>query len=246
MSPLILAALAIVVFLTSVLSGIFGMAGGMILLAVLLTMMPVATAIAVHGLVQIVANGSRAIFSRAFIDWRILGVTVLGLLTAAAVLVILRYSPDLVVVTIVVGLLPILVWLRKSWLALDASKPSHAYLSGLVSGGLNLAVGAAGPTIDLFYIRTNMDRRKVIATKAAVQVVSHGAKVIFYGLTASALSLGDLWVIVIAAPFAVFGTNVGYRILQRLTDDGFRKWTRYIVTSIGLVYLVRGLMMLWA
>jgi len=246
MSPLILALIAVATFCTSILSGIFGMAGGMILLAALMTLLPVATAIAVQGAIQLVANGSRAIFSRAYIDWRILGTILLGLLTAATLLFIIRYTPDFVTVCIAVGLMPILVWIPKDWLALDASKPFHGFLCGFFGSGLNLAVGVAGPTIDIFFIRTEMDRRTVIATKAAAQVMSHSAKIVFYGAMASAMAPGDWTIALIAAPFAIVGTNVGYRILQRLSDEGFRRWTRYIVTGIGIFYLVRGLLALQA
>ena len=71
---LITALIALSVFLTSTLSGVFGMAGGLVLLAILFTILPVATAIAVQGAIQIVANGSRAWFSREHIDWRVLAI----------------------------------------------------------------------------------------------------------------------------------------------------------------------------
>ncbi|MCW5719844.1 MAG: TSUP family transporter [Devosia sp.] len=241
MSPLLLAFIAIAVFFTSTLSGVFGMAGGLVLLAALLTVLPVATAIAVQGAIQIVANGSRAIFSRHYIDWRILGTICLGLAAAAVLLFILRYTPDLATVCVAIGLMPILVWMPKQWLALDASKPLHGFLCGFLGGGLNLAVGVSGPTVDIFFIRTQMDRRTIIATKAATQVVSHAAKVVFYGAAASAMAAGDWLTVLIAAPFAIAGTNLGYHILQRLTDEGFRAWTRWIVTFIGIFYLARGL-----
>lgn len=245
MLPLLTAALvALCVFLTSTLSGVFGMAGGLVLLAVLLAMLPVATAIAVQGAIQIVANGSRAWFSREHIDWRVLGVICLGLAAAALALYVLRYTPDLATVCIAIGLMPILVWIPKHWLALDASKPHHAFLCGFLGGGLNLAVGASGPTVDIFFIRTLMDRRKIIATKAATQVISHAAKVVFYGGLATAMSGNDWLLVVIAAPFAVAGTNLGYHILQRMSDDGFRAWTRWVVTGIGLFYLGRGILLL--
>lgn len=247
MLPLLTAALvALCVFLTSTLSGVFGMAGGLVLLAVLLAMLPVATAIAVQGAIQIVANGSRAWFSREHIDWRVLGVICLGLAAAALALYILRYTPDLATVCIAIGLMPILVWIPKHWLALDASKPHHAFLCGFLGGGLNLAVGASGPTVDIFFIRTLMDRRKIIATKAATQVISHAAKVVFYGGLATAMSGNDWLLVLVAAPFAVAGTNLGYHILQRMSDDGFRAWTRWVVTGIGLFYLGRGIFLLAA
>jgi uncharacterized protein len=238
------AIIAAAVLVTSTLSGVFGMAGGLILLAVLLAMMPVATAIAVQGAIQIIANGSRAWFSRDFIDWRVLGWICLGLLVAAITLFVLRYTPDLATVCIAIGLMPILVWIPKHWLALDASKPLHAFFCGLLGGGLNLAVGVSGPTVDIFFIRTEMDRRKVIATKAATQVISHAAKVAFYGALATAVGAADWMLVLVAAPFAIAGTSLGYQILQRMTDDGFRKWTRWVVTGIGVFYMYRGLSLL--
>jgi uncharacterized protein len=241
---LIPALVALAVFFTSTLSGVFGMAGGLILLAMLLALLPVATAIAVQGAIQIVANGSRAWFSRAYIDWRVLAVICLGLATAAVLLFILRYQPDLATVCIAIGLMPILVWIPKHWLALDANKPLHAFFCGFFGGGLNLAVGVAGPTIDIFFIRTQMDRRVVIATKAAVQVISHAVKVVFYSTLATAMAWGDWMLVLVAAPLAVAGTNLGYHILQRMSDDGFRQWTRWIVTAIGVFYLFRGVSLL--
>ena len=100
MFPLLTTAfVALAVFATSALSGVFGMAGGLVLLAILLAMLPVATAIAVQGAIQIVANGSRAWFSRAHIDWRVLGVISTGLAAAGLLLYILRYTPDLAAAT---------------------------------------------------------------------------------------------------------------------------------------------------
>lgn len=241
---LISSIVAVAVFLTSILSGVFGMAGGLLLLATLLALLPVATAIAVQGAIQIVANGSRAWFSREHIDWRVLGFICIGLAGAAVVLFILRYTPDLAAVCIAIGLMPILVWIPKHWLALDASKPVHAVLCGFLGGGLNLAVGVSGPAVDIFFIRTQMDRRRIVATKAATQVISHAAKVVFYGAVATAMGTGDWILVLIAAPFAVAGTNLGYHILQRLSDEGFRKWTRWIVTAIGIFYMARGLSLL--
>ena len=46
------------VLATSVLSGILGMAGGMLLMAVLVSLLPVSGAMVLHGAVQAMANGS--------------------------------------------------------------------------------------------------------------------------------------------------------------------------------------------
>lgn len=244
LSPIIFIGMAVVVFLTSLLSGIFGMAGGLILLWVLLLLMPIGTAIAVHGVIQMVSNGSRAWFSRHYIDRRIFAILCIGLAVSAAVLLVADYKPDIIVVSIAIGLMPILVWLPVQRLQLDASRPSHALVCGLIAGALTVGVGVSGPTIDIFFIRTMMDRRKVIATKAAVQMVSHMTKVAFYWNAASLLPASDWIAILIAAPIAILGTSAGHAVLQRMTDAGFRAWTRWIVTGVGAVYLLQGLQQL--
>jgi len=236
-------AMLVAVFATSTLSGIFGMAGGLILLAILLLLLPVGTAIAVQGAIQIVSNGSRAYLSRAFIDWRILGIICIGLFVAGVLLFILRYMPDLATVYITIGLLPILVWIPTSWLELDAQKPVHAFICGFIAGGLNLAVGVSGPTVDIFFIRTAMDRRKIIATKAATQVISHAAKIVFYWDAAMVLSPTEWATVGISAPLAIAGASTGYWVLQRMSDTNFKAWTRWIVTAVGIYYLIRGIML---
>lgn len=244
MTVVLFAGMTVTVFLTSLLSGIFGMAGGMILLWVLLFLVPVATAIAVHGLVQMVSNGSRAWFSRDYLDYRILATLTAGLFSAAILLILVAYRPSLIVVSIVVGLLPILVWLPLGKLELDASKPLHAFTCGFLSGGLAIGVGVSGPSIDVFFIRTNMDRRTVIATKSAIQFLTHATKVAFYWDAAMTLSSEGWLAIAAAVPIAVLGTRSGNIILHRMTDANFRAWTRWIVTGIGAVYFVSGIMQL--
>jgi len=236
--------LVVAVLLTSTLSGVFGMVGGMVLLWLLLLVMPVTTAIAVQGMLQLVANCSRAYFARAWMDWRIIGFSTLGLGLAVLALVLVRYTPDVATVSLCVGLLPIAVWTPARWIRLDAARPLHALLCGFVSGGLNIGVGVAGPVVDIFFIRTGMDRRQIIATKAALQVLSHIAKIVYYAGSLALLSRAEIASIGIAAPFSVLGSIIGHQILVRLTNEGFRQGTRWLVTGVGAFYFAQGIYLL--
>ena len=233
-----------VVFMTSALSGVFGMAGGLVLLWFLLMLFPVATAIAVHGVIQLTANASRAWLSRRFIDWRIVALMTCGVVAAALCLLLVNYTPNAITVSLLIGLMPVLVWMPKAWFYFNAAKASHALSCGFVAGGLTIAAGLSGPLIDIFFIRTSMDRRQVVATKAMIQVISHGIKIVFYLGAALTLSQGQWAMILLAAPFAMLGTQTGNRILQRLTDANFRTWTRWIVTAIGGFYFIQGVAMM--
>ena len=59
LAPFALAVIGISILVTSFISGIFGMAGGLILLGVLLLFMDVAPAMVLFGTIQIAANGWR-------------------------------------------------------------------------------------------------------------------------------------------------------------------------------------------
>ena len=63
--------LSAAVVATSFISGILSMAGGMILMGILLATMSVGSAMIVHGVTQLASNGWRAILWRQFIDRRI-------------------------------------------------------------------------------------------------------------------------------------------------------------------------------
>lgn len=61
MAPALVALLGAVMLGTACLSGIFGMAGGMILMGVLLAVMSVPDAMALHGVTQMASNASRGL-----------------------------------------------------------------------------------------------------------------------------------------------------------------------------------------
>ena len=59
--------------------------------------------------------------------------------------------------------------------------PYVAFASGFVAGLLNLTAGVSGPLIDTVFVRTGLNRHQIVATKAAIQVFNHVAKITVYG-----------------------------------------------------------------
>ena len=86
MSFAVIAFLLAATFVTATISGVFGMAGGLILMGVLASIVPVATAMVMHGFIQIVSNGSRAFLLRKHISWAITGRYALGIGAAIALI----------------------------------------------------------------------------------------------------------------------------------------------------------------
>lgn len=233
---------------TACISGIFGMAGGMIFMGIIAAFMGVAEAMVVHGAVQSVSNSYRSYLLRPDIRWDILGYTLLGALPAIALLALARFVPEEGVLYLMLGALPFLLWLPRGWMQGDAEKPLHAMLCGAMVMALNLVAGVAGPALDFFYVKTKLTRKEIVATKAVTMFCSHMVKIVYFGLpliAASGLSsLPPFWIFAAAIPCVMVGTFTGTRILNRLSDVGFRSYTKYLVTVIGCVYLYRGVSLL--
>jgi uncharacterized membrane protein YfcA len=241
--------LIVTAFLTALLSGIFGMAGGLVLMGALAFVLPVSAAFVTHGILQLVANGWRAVLHRRHIDWRIIGTYALASAVAGGVVAAVAFAPSKPLLFLLLGLVPMLVWLPKHWLELDARKTSHALTSGFLVTLVNLTAGVAGPLLDIFFVRTALTRHQIVATKAATQVFSHLAKILVYGaplaLAAEPGGIPPWWVFALAIPASMLGTAAGGRVLDRITDVDFKRWTAWIVTAIGLFYLARAAQLTW-
>ena len=168
-------------FVTAAISGVFGMAGGLLLKGALALVLPVSATFVVHGLLQLVANGWRAILHRRHVSWRIVGIYALGAFVAAGLVGLVAYEPTRATLYLLMGLVPGLVWLPPGWIKVDASRPGQAYVCGLSVTGVNLTAGVAGPFLDVFFVRTALTRHEIVATKAATQVFSHLMKIAVYG-----------------------------------------------------------------
>lgn len=243
MAPLTSFLLLLAVLITATLSGVFGMAGGLLLMGALTLALPVAAAMVTHGAIQFVSNGWRAFLHRGHILWRIIVLYALGSALAAGALALVTYQPTKAWVFLLLGLIPGLAWLPKDRFDLDAAKPAHAILCGASVTGLNVIAGVSGPLLDVAFVRTTLTRHQIVATKAASQALSHTVKMIFYGgamiVSAETAALPPLWFFAIAAALAMIGAWLGGLVLARMSDKSFLKWTRLIVTGIGAVFLVQ-------
>lgn len=241
------ALILVAAFGTALLSSVFGMAGGLVLMGILALVLPVQAAFVTHGVLQLVANGGRAVLQRGHIRWGVVFSYGVGSLAASAIVLWLAFTPSRALLFLCLGLTPLLTWLPGDRLRLDAEQPAHAMLAGLSVTGLNLAAGVAGPLLDVFFVRTTMTRHAVVATKAATQVLAHLAKAVVYGTALARIGgagMPPAGIVALALPLSFAGTLAGGRILDRLSDAAFRRWTRWIVTVIGVFYLIQAVRLL--
>ena len=138
---------------TAFLSSIFGMLGGLILMGILVSIMPVSQAMVLHGLIQLTSNGYRAWLNRKDINWSIVATLIVGNIIALAGLVFVAFVPDRITVLLALGLLPYIAWALPKNAALDVTKKPIGLLAGMVVVATNLLAGVGGPLLDVFFQR---------------------------------------------------------------------------------------------
>ena len=243
----ILAALAVVAVVTSFISGIFGMAGGMLLIGFLLVLLPVPVAMVFHGVIQIAANSWRSWLWRHHINWSVVLQFGLGSAFSLVVFSSLTFVPSKPLVLMAVGLTPFVALAVPQRIAPNIERRGQAFVAGAIGGALQLVSGVTGPILDIFYVRTGMTRQVNVATKAAAQVLGHLTKVIYFALVIEGPAGRDpeQWLVMgFAAAFAVLGTTLSRSFLDRMSDKQFYHWTRRVILALGAVYIGQGVWML--
>ena len=227
--------------LTSTLSGVLVMAGGMVLMAVLVLLLSVPAAMVLHGAIQGMANGSRAWMLRRHIEWRVLPPYLAGSAIGVAGFVALALAPSEHFVLLMVGLFPWIARASRALRGMDITRPSVGFAAGLATMPIQLLVGVSGPLLDVFFLGTRLNRHQVVATKATTQTIGHFIKIAYYGALfgGAALEVGGTRLL-LALACAVIGTRIGTLLLDRLSDEGFRRISDRVILALGAVCAARG------
>lgn len=226
---------------TSFISGVFGMAGGLILLGILLIFLDVAQAMVLFAIIQLGANGWRSALWWRLVDWSIVGRYLVGATVAFLLMRLVSFVPDKALVYLMLGSIVFLADLLPRSLTPDITRPGAPFVAGVFIMTLQLIAGAAGHILDLFFQKSALDRRAVVATKAVCQTFGHMFRIAYFGTLAAAWDTSlPTWQYVFAIGLALVGTSLAAMVLHRMSNEDFRRWSRWVVVGISVVYLLRG------
>ena len=241
-------ALAIVAFLTSMLSAIVGMAGGIILLSSMLLFLDPLVAIPIHAVIQLASNGSRSVVQRKHVRWGLFWRYAILLLPAGFLSLFLAGYIDPNVLKGLIEVFVLIATWKRRWLTLGvAPKPENANRTFFILGGfaglLNVIVGAVGPLIAPFFLGIGLERQAVIGTKAVCQMAGHIAKIVLFGAAGFAF-WRYLGFYALAIPLVFAGTWVGSRILDQVNETVFTWLFKSALTVISTILIVGALIRL--
>lgn len=213
-----------------------GIGGGVMLIAVMATLMPAAAVIPVHGVVQIGSNAARAVLQRAHIDWKtslyfflgsIIGVAIGGSIVVTLPTDILKGGLALFILYTVWG--PKLKFVSDGYLSVS--------LIGLIASFLTMFFGATGVFIAGLMNQRGYTPRQFVGTHSVCMGLQHVLKIVVFGLLGFAFAdwLGVIAMMLIGG---VTGTFLGSLLLNRLPAAMFKKGLKVILTLLALNLLV--------
>jgi uncharacterized membrane protein YfcA len=227
-------------FLTSILSAVAGLGGGVILLLVIAQFVAPTTAIPIQGAIQLVSNSSRAAMLRQTISWpAVMWASVLILPASFLGVAVATALPEDVTRLILAGFVLVLAW-RPSLLRLsppgsrtaDEMRPVLLGV-GAASGFLNATVGASGPVTSPFFRAATISHKAFVATAATTQVLAHISKLVAF--SADGWSITDhSQMIAVGIVGVVFGSWVGTRLLDRIPATRLDLVFKVVLTALAL------------
>ena len=229
---------------SSFLSAVFGMAGGMILLGVLLAYLDVAGAMILFSIIQFFVNGARVVQWRDYVIWPIFYWYVLGAAVAFIIMWTIAFVPDKATVYLLLGLTPFVVEILPAAMRPNIEWRGVPIVTGFFTTIVQILSGVGGLMLDLFFQKSMLDRKTTNATKAVAQTFSHVIRWAYFGSLAGLGNL-PLWIVVPGVALGIGGPRFAPFVIERMTDHGFRQWTRALIMTISIVYLIRAGFLFW-
>lgn len=230
--------LAISAGATSVISATVGMAGGTVLLSILLLFLAPSIAIPVHAANQLVSNFWRCRLLRSSIRWNFFYTFCLGAIignTASAWL--LKTALDLKHGTLFIALIILYTVFKPKKLPSFSPHAKGFFFVGISLGFAGMFLGATGLILGTCFVRNDMQKEEILATQGSMQTFNHFTKI-----------LGFLWLGFDYAPWPIpisamivasfIGTTYGVSLVRKIPENIFAVMFRgvLVISAIHIIW----------
>lgn len=220
--------------MTSLLSAVAGLGGGMLLLALMAQLFAPTVLIPLHGVAQLFANANRGWIHRTKLEWTYLKPFIFGSAIGAFAFVPLVVFVNPKIGGLAVGLFILLVTWFPQWLNVSRV---HPIFSGGFTSGLGVLFGATGALVMSAHPKENWSKEQIVGNHGAAMGFQHGVKVIAYLVAGIALHK-YLPHIVVLFVGAWLGTFIGTQLLKKIADQRFKIVLKWVLTALAIRLIV--------
>lgn len=225
--------LAVGVILASIISAIFGLAGGTIVFALLSWGLDAKKAIPLHSTVQMVGNLARFTAFWRFIQWRVVGLFSILLIPGAWLGGLLFNYFDPILLEFLVGAF-ILISIIIPESKMPPTRPWMFVLLGFLSSFLGMIVAVTGPFIASFFVLNSISKEQMIATKSVCQAMNQLVKTAVFFLSVG-FDFGQYQTLLLLLCGAtILGTFIGRWLMEKISQQRFNQMNKILLAIIAL------------
>lgn len=228
--------LGIVTFFTSTIAAIVGLGGGMMLIAILPSFLPINALIPVHGLTQMTSNLSRAVFGYKDVQYEVIPKFLLGSFLGIGIFASILNFISLEYVPLFIGVYILLsLWSEK--FNEKIKRYESYFLAGFFQTGLSIIVGATGPLTMTLLLKDYKNKDEVVATSAALMSLSHILKV-FVFMYFGFVFFDYIGIIIAMVIGAIAGSWVGTKLRNIIDGKKFTIILKVLLTTLAIKVIV--------
>jgi len=228
--------LGVITFLTSTVAGVVGIGGGMMLIVILPSFLPLNALIPIHGLTQVSSNLSRAIFGYKDVKVEVIPKFLLGSLLGIGFFMGILSFISLEYVPLFIGIY-ILLSLWSAKFNEKIKRYENYYLAGFFQTGLSMVVGATGPLTMTLLLKDYKDKHIVVATGAALMSITHILKV-FVFMYFGFVFFDYIGVIVAMIIGAVAGSWAGTQLRDKIDGKKFVIILKVLLSALAINVII--------
>ena len=237
MSLEIFAFFTLLSFLTSLLTSIFSVGGGLIMLVALAQSFSPGTLIPLHGAIQLFNNLSRTFIYKEFFNWSLIKNILISTLFGSfgGILLFGNVSEE------------ILIWLIAAtilfftWAPLDnfiLSVMRNDWFCGFISGFAGIFIGANGPLVTAYMRTKSLSPEVLVANHGAVMIFQHTIKIALFIYFYSFSLQEYIFFIFILAIAGYAGAVLGMTLISKISYDSFNLFLKLLLSFLALMLVM--------
>tara|TARA_B100000073_G_C23721459_1_gene567810 strand:- start:1507 stop:2220 length:714 start_codon:yes stop_codon:yes gene_type:complete len=224
-------------FVTSLLTSIFSVGGGLIMLVALAQSFSPGTLIPLHGAIQLSNNLSRTFVYKEFFKWRLIQNILIATTFGAFVGILLFGSiSEQSLIWLISGTILFFTWAPLDNFILSIMR--NDWFCGFISGFAGVFVGANGPLVTAYMRTKNLSPEVLVANHGAVMIFQHSIKIILFIYFFSFSLQEYLFFIFVLAIAGYAGAVLGKALITSIPYDRFNFFLKLLLSFLAIILVI--------
>ena len=227
---------SILSFLTSLLTSIFSVGGGLIMLVALAQYFSPGTLIPLHGAIQLSNNLSRTFVYREFYQWKLIkNILIATIFGGFSGILLFGSMPEQLLIWLIAGTILFFTWAPLDNFILSIMR--NDWFCGFISGFAGVFIGANGPLVTSYMRTKNLSPEVLVANHGAVMIFQHSLRIILFIYFFSFSLLEYLLFIFALAVAGYVGALLGKKLISYISYEKFYIFLKLLLSALALILL---------